>query len=329
MASSPVLCLGELLIDRLADQPGISLNDVQSWTSYPGGAPANVACGLTKLGTPVNFISCVGSDVLGAALVEFLKTVGLDLTGIQRHPTAPTRQVYVVRTGGGDRQFAGFSHPDTTLFADTRLQADLLPLNLFSGVKFLIIGTLGLAYPETAAAIHRALEIAQRQFIQVVVDVNWRPMFWPNPAIAPGVIHDLLRQVDFLKLSVEEAEWLFDTDDPGEIARQLAAAKGVLVTAGEHGCAYSFSGHQGQLPAFSVDTEDTTGAGDAFLAGFIHQLCHRGAGCLQNPVLVREIVTYAGAVGALTTTRAGAIAAQPSAKEVEAFLYLQQQSPFS
>lgn len=329
MARSLVLCLGEILIDRLADQPGLSLHAVQSWTSYPGGAPANVACGLAKLGTPVNFISCVGSDVLGTALVEFLQTLGVGRTGIQQHPTAPTRQVYIVRTEVGERHFAGFSHPDTTLFADTRLQADQLPLELFSGAQFLVMGTLGLAYPDTAAAIHRALEIAQRQITQLVVDVNWRPMFWPNPAIASGVIHDLLAQADFLKLSVQEAEWLFETHDPGEIARQLGTAKGVLVTAGEQGCAYSLLGNQGQLPAFSVDTEDTTGAGDAFLAGFIHQLCHRGTACLHDPTMVREIVTYAGAVGALTTTRAGAIAAQPSAKEVEAFLYLQQQSPHS
>ena len=327
MASSRVLCLGEILIDCLADQPGLPLQAVQSWTSYPGGAPANVACGLAKLGTPVNFISCVGSDPLGTALVEFLQTLGVGRRGIQQHPTALTRRVYVVRTELGDRHFAGFSPPDTTLFADTRLQADQLPLELFLGVQFLVIGTLGLAYPDTAAAIHRALEIAQRYVIQLVIDVNWRPMFWPNPAIAPEVIHALLTQADFLKLSVQEAEWLFETCDPGEIAHRLGTAKGVLVTAGEQGCAYSLLGNQGQLPAFSVDTEDTTGAGDAFLAGFIHQLCDRGTDCLSDPKLAREVVTYAGAVGALTTTRAGAIAAQPSAKEVEAFLYLQQQSP--
>ena len=329
MASSRVLCLGEILIDCLADQPGLSPNEVQSWTSYPGGAPANVACGLAKLGTPVNFISCVGSDVLGSALVEFLQTAGIGRISIQQHPTAPTRQVYVVRTEVGERHFAGFSHPDTTLFADTRLQADQLPSELFTGIQFLVIGTLGLAYSDTAAAIRRAVEIAQRHFIQLVIDVNWRPMFWPNPAMASGVIRPLLTQADFLKLSVQEAEWLFETYDPGKIAHQLGKSKGVLVTAGEQGCAYSLMGNQGQLPAFSVDTEDTTGAGDAFLAGFIHQLCNRGTACLQDPRLVREIVTYAGAVGALTTTRAGAIAAQPSAKEVEAFLYLQQQSPQS
>ena len=251
MASSRVLCLGEILIDCLADQPGLPPHAVQSWTSYPGGAPANVACGLAKLGTPVNFISCVGSDALGIALVEFLQTLGVGRSGIQQHPTAPTRRVYVVRTETGERHFAGFSHPDTTLFADTYLQADQLPLELFSGVQFLVMGTLGLAYPDTAAAIHRALEIAQRHVIQLIVDVNWRPMFWPDPAIAPGLIQALLTQVDFLKLSVEEAEWLFATADPEKIARQLGRPKGILVTAGEQGCAYSLSGNQGQLPAFS------------------------------------------------------------------------------
>ena len=142
MAGSRVLCLGEILIDCLADQPGLPPQAVQSWTSYPGGAPANVACGLVKLGTPVNFISCVGSDALGAALVELMQMLGVGRSGIQQHPTAPTRRVYVVRTEAGERHFAGFSHPDTTLFADTRLQADQLPLDLFSGVQFLVIGTL-------------------------------------------------------------------------------------------------------------------------------------------------------------------------------------------
>lgn len=57
-----VLCLGEILFDCLADQPGIPLNQVQSWTIYPGGALANVACGLVKLGTPTALISTVGQD---------------------------------------------------------------------------------------------------------------------------------------------------------------------------------------------------------------------------------------------------------------------------
>ncbi|NEP41938.1 MAG: carbohydrate kinase, partial [Okeania sp. SIO2H7] len=71
-----VLCLGEILFDCLADRPGIPLNQVQSWTIYPGGALANVACGLVKLGTPTALISAIGQDTEGKTLVKFLQEVG-------------------------------------------------------------------------------------------------------------------------------------------------------------------------------------------------------------------------------------------------------------
>ena len=71
---------------------------------------------------------------------------------------------------------------------------------------------------------------------------------------------------------------------------------------------------------FSVPVVDTTGAGDSFLAGLIHQLLIHGIQSLSNPETARAIVTYASAVGALTTTKPGAIASQPTATEVEAFL---------
>jgi fructokinase len=69
-----------------------------------------------------------------------------------------------------------------------------------------------------------------------------------------------------------------------------------------------------------MDVKDTTGAGDGFVAGFIHQLCQHGLKCLATPEAAKNVVKYASAVGALTTTKPGAIAAQPTASEVEAFL---------
>jgi fructokinase len=319
-----VLCLGEVLFDRLADQPGRSLEQVESWTDYPGGAPANVATALVKLGTSAAFMGCVGEDRPGEELVELLKTIGVHSTGIQRHATAPTRIVYVVRNKMGDRQFAGFGDRPTTDFADAFLQAALLPSELFVAADYLVLGTLEMAYPTTRAAIERALALAEDHFVKVILDVNWRPMFWPDPDIAKPLIHQLVKQADFLKLTDAEAEWLFDTSDPGAIAHRVGDLEGVLVTAGEQGCAYCLNQHEGKLPAFEVEVDDTTGAGDSFLAGFLHQLCKQGATVLETRESVHEIVTYASAVGALTTTRAGAIAAQPSPAEVEAFLYLQQ-----
>jgi fructokinase len=317
-----VLCLGEILFDCLADQPGRSLEQVESWTPYPGGAIANVACALAKLGTKAGFIGAVGADELGNSLVELLAEVGVDTAGVQRHPTAPTREVYVVRSEEGDREFAGFGKLNAAEFADTRLQAAQIPEVLFENAEFLVLGTLELAYPDSRGAIARAIKLAEQYDVKIVLDINWRSVFWPNPEEAKPLIKELLKKVDFLKLSEEEAQWLFNTTDAGAITYRLDSVEGVIVTAGAAGCGYCISQNEGKLPAFNVDVEDTTGAGDGFVAGFVHQLCQHGIHSLEDAETVKKIVTYSSAVGAMVAMKPGAIASQPTAAEVEAFLYL-------
>lgn len=319
MTNPQVLCLGEILWDYLADQPGEIVEQVASWTGYPGGAPANVACALVKLETPAGFIGCIGEDEPGEQLVDLLETIGVNGVGIQRH-SAPTRQIEVLRSYSGERQFAGFRGRATTEFADTHLQADLLPVELFNQTDYLVMGTLGLASPETRQAMKYALKLSERGYLKILVDVNWRPMFWNEPENAKPIILEFIQEIDFLKLSLEEAEWLFDTSDAGAIAHRHGNVEGVLVTDGNKGCSYCLSDNEGKLPAFPTNVVDTTGAGDSFVAGFLHQLCQRGIRALSDADIAQAIVIYASAVGALTTTKAGAIAAQPTAAEVRAFL---------
>lgn len=328
MPNSPqVLCLGEVLQDYIADQLGVSLTEVKSWTPYFGGAPANVACGLAKLGIPTGLISCIGTDPTGVAVLQELQTRRVDTTGIQHHPSVPTRRVYVTRTTTGEREFAGFGGLDSHAFADTQLQAAQIPPSLFQGAQYLVMGSLGLASPVTAAAMQFALKLAQAHDITVMVDVNWRPIFWKQPEQAPTVLKPWLGQANLLKLAKEEAEWLFDTPDPSAIAHwwQGQASPnqrllGVVVTAGEFGCDYWLQGKTGHVPAPPVTVVDTTGAGDSFVAGLLYQLCRLGIDNLGNPTTAQAIVTYASVCGALTCTQAGAIAAQPTAAQVEAFL---------
>ncbi len=320
MTNPRVLCLGEILFDLLANQLGRSLEQVESWTPYPGGAPANVACALVKLGTPAGFVGCVGEDEPGNTLVQLLKDVGVDSTGVQRHPTAPTRQVYVVRSETGEREFAGFGDLDTSQFADAFLDASKLPESLFENADFLVLGTLELAYPQTREAIKKALHFAEQYDVKILVDVNWRPMFWPDQSTAVPLIQELLKKIDFLKITKEEAELLFDTNDAGAITHRLGSVEGVLVTDGDKGCVYCLGEHEGQIPAFSMKVVDTTGAGDGFVAGFIHQVSQHGLKSFATFEAAKNVVKYASAVGALTTLRPGAIAAQPTAEEVELFL---------
>jgi len=320
MTMPRVLCLGEVLFDRLSNQPGHPLEAVESWTDYPGGAPANVACALVKLGTSAGFIGCVGDDERGDILVDLLKTTGVDLTGVQRHPTAPSRVVYVVRDTSGDRNFAGFGDQPPESFADAALQADHLPAHLWPGADCMVMGSLELAYNTSRQAVQQALALAAEHQTRIFVDVNRRDMFWPDPTSSRTLIQDLVERADFLKLTDEEAAWLFDTTDPRAIAQSLPKLQGVLVTAGDRGCTYWLGGHQGEQPAFEVTVADTTGAGDGFTAGIIHQLCLHQWCLPQAAARIGDMVTFASAVGALIVTQPGAIAAQPEAADVEEFL---------
>ena len=314
-----VICLGEILFDCLADELGKSVSEVTSWTPYPGGAPANVACALSKLGTPSAFIGCVGKDEPGRELIQLLESIGVDVSGVQ-YSEKPTREIYVTRTESGDRVFAGFGDRRADSFADAYLRADLLPTELFLEAEYLVLGTLELAYPQTRAAVFKALELANEHHLKIVLDVNWRPMFWLDEDEALPLIKQLWQYVDFLKLAQEEAQWLFDTADAGAIAYRLESVEGVLVSNGDAKVSYCISENEGSIEPMKVKVQETTGAGDAFLAGFIHQLDRYGVQKLSDPQVAKNTVRYACAVGGLTTTKSGAIAAQPTPEEVENFL---------
>ncbi len=315
-----IICIGEILFDYLADQLGKELKEVGSWTAYPGGAPANVACGLIKLGVSAAFIGCIGEDKSGDELVNILEKIGVNLTGIQRHKTAQTRQIYVTRSKTGERHFAGFGQMKREEFADTQLDAQQLDKSLFAQANYLVMGTLALAYPESKQAIFKAIKLAKKYQLKILIDVNWRPVFWQNLETAKALILKVLKSADFIKCSQEEAQWLFNTEEPQKIAKIFSNIQGILVTLGAKGCHYYLGKNQGIVEGFSVDVVDTTGAGDSFVAGFLSQCCRYEAEILNNAEIAKQAIIYSNAVGALTTTKAGAIAAQPSQEEVEIWL---------
>jgi fructokinase len=308
---SNIICLGEVLFDLLANQSGVSSENVTSWTALAGGAPANVACALVKMGDRSRFIGCVGNDDAGVKLAAKLADQGVDISGLQTHSTAPTRQVQVLRTADGDRIFGGFGNITTDQFADAQLSE--VPAKLFEDADFLLLGTLALSYPHSAASTWKATDLAQKHGVKIMVDINWRPTFWTSVEIAIPQIKQLLILADYVKFAREEAELIYGKTLPQDLSQYLPKAKGIFVTDGGNICEYWLDGSTGQQPAFAVNTVDTTGAGDAFVAGILHQL---GAGTK----LAVEIVRYAAAAGALTTQQPGAIDSQPTDAEILEFL---------
>lgn len=319
MIQSSVLCLGEMLWDCLADQPDRPESEVVSWTPYPGGAPANVACALTRLGTPSAFIGCLGTDEDGEKLKHVLVQNGVDTQGVQ-HSDLPTRKVYVTRTSAGERHFASFGERARDSFADTRLAAEHLSETQFEQAEFLAFGTLMMAFPDSARAVEHALELVDTAYLKILLDVNWRPVFWAEPEQATPVVLKLIDRVDVLKIAEEEAAWL-GLPTVEALLKRFDHLEGIFLTRGALGCSWQVGSNRGEHPGFEVPCVDTTGAGDAFVAALLHQLSRLPVGAWVEHA--PQVVEYASAAGALSTLKAGAIASAPTDSEVQAFLKAQ------
>jgi fructokinase len=230
-----VICLGEALIDRLGPLGGDPARD-QPVDDRLGGAPANVACGLARLGTTVAFVGRVGGDAIGADFQHLFSQRGVDTSTLQLDPSHPTRIVLVRRSGDGERQFQGFAGDQGDGFADQALQPVALP----ACARWLLVGTIPLASAQSAHALLDAVAQARSQGIALALDVNWRPTFW-DPAADPvagptqaaqSAIRPLLEQAALIKLAREEALWFFAGDDPRVISSGLPQRPDVVVTDG-------------------------------------------------------------------------------------------------
>lgn len=319
-----VLCFGEALVDRLGPPGGDPATD-QPVEDCLGGAPANVACALARLGTGSALLGRLGDDAIGAAFRELFSSRGVDTSALQWDPVRPSRTVLVRRDSAGDRSFGGFAGERGDGFADQAVEATALtaPLEeLIAAARWLLVGTIPLASEASAASLHLAQERAAAAGIPLALDVNWRPTFWPGaPEQALARIRPLLACAALLKVSAEEADWIAGSRDPQQISDSLPQGPAVLITDGPGPLSWWLGGHTGRLEAFRVPVVDTTGAGDAFLAGLLHRLC-------QEPELlacgskerVLEAMRFASACGSLVCQGAGAIDPQPTQAQVLAFL---------
>jgi fructokinase len=330
-----VLCLGEALVDRLGPPGGDPTRD-HPCDDRLGGAPANVACGLARLGTSVAYLGRLGRDGIGEAFAELFAARGVDTGALQWDDHRPSRIVLVRRDAAGERAFEGFAGgaaaAGEAVFADQALDAEALSAALgplLAAARWLLVGTLPLASPAAASALQRACRQAAAAGVPLALDVNWRPTFWDpaaDPASGPGpaalaALQPLLRQAALIKCAREEAEWLFGGSDPQAISAALPLRPAVLISDGAAPLRWWLGGAAGLLPVFAVPVVDTTGAGDAFTAGLLHGLLAQ-PGLLEGAKAeqAQQLMRFASACGALVCMGAGAIDPQPDRPAVERFL---------
>ena len=308
-----VVCLGEAIVDRLGPPGGNPAID-QPIEDCLGGAPANVACALSRLGTSVAFAGRVGKDEIGESFCKLFAERGVGTALLQRDGKRPCRIVLVRRSHNGEREFQDFAGNTGDGFADEALESICVPM-----ARWLLIGTLPLATPTSASALLSAVRQARHRGSSIALDINWRPTFWnamAHPGAGPwaeakAVIRPLLHRASLIKFSREEALWFFDTDDPGEIHLALPQRPDVVVTDGAAPVKWQLGTNSGQQPALTPpNVVDTTGAGDAFMAGLLHRW-------EDSPY---QRIRFATACGALVCAGKGGIDPQPTQTQVMDFL---------
>jgi fructokinase len=311
-----VICLGEAVINLFAFPEGSSVKDAPTFAREPGGAPANVAVALARLGVPTGFIGKAGREPFGESLLELFQVEGVDTTYFELVPNGFTSLAFVSSPTSEKQDFTLFPGADELL----RLE-DINPAYL-SSAKVLAYGSVTLGGNAREAALYAAKKASQMG-VEVAFDANLRPVLWKNKQVARDGIMAGVRTATICKMNITELELLTNTNDVFTGSRQILqqGPKLCLITDGRNGAYFNNGRHEGWVNAYLVKTVDTTGCGDAFLAGFL-------AGTLdsKHPVQelseagLRRIVSFANACAGLTATARGAIRPLPTRLAVDAFL---------
>jgi len=317
-SSVDVVCLGELLIDMFPAEMGRRLAEVSAFRPKPGGAPANVAVGLARLGCNSAFVGKVGDDAFGHHLAAVLADIGVETRGMRFDPAARTTMAFIASPDPHRNEYLFYRNPG----ADTRLRAEELDEGLLGEIKVLHFGSLRLVEEPIRSAAIAAVEIAGLEGL-VSLDVNYRPSLWPSPEAAKKAVMALLPQVDILKVNEEELLLLSGQEDPVNGGKALLemGPKLIVMTLGAGGSYFATAQGNAFVPAFEVETIDATGCGDAFVAGLLSQLIAvKSETGFPSPEHMKGILRYANATGALTAQVKGVIPALPTAEAVESFL---------
>ncbi|EPC3468855.1 aminoimidazole riboside kinase [Enterobacter asburiae] len=285
--------LGDAVVDLLPDGECRLLQ-------CPGGAPANVAVGIARLGGQSAFIGRVGDDPFGRFMAKTLADEKVDVKSMRLDPAHRTSTVVVDLDDQGERSFTFMVRPSADLFLES---ADL---PTFSAGEWLHVCSIALSAEPSRSATFEAMAAIREAGGYVSFDPNIRPDLWPDENALRRCLEQALQSADVVKLSVEELAFLTGNVEVNVGLDALMArcpARLVLVTQGKEGVIAWHDGTVKHYPATPVECVDTTGAGDAFVAGLLYGLA---AGQDLTPV-----IALAQRCGALATTAKGAMTALP------------------
>lgn len=292
-----IYAIGEVLIDFIAKEEG-KLKNVREFEKHPGGAPANVAVGLRKLGVKSGLISKVGDDPFGEFLIEKLKKEGVETKYIVKDVNRHTGIVFVQLIG---------AKPEFILYdgvAYFNLRKEEIKWDFMEDAKLLHFGSVLFAREPSRSTVFSVLRDIKGK-IPISYDVNIRLDLWKGKE--EEMLRDIkeaLKLADIVKIGDEELNYL----NKNGITLEDFSFDLVAITKGAKGSTIIHNEIRVEVPSFKVKPVDTTGAGDAFMAALLASLFYMDKlNKLEfSEEELKEVGSFANLVAALSTTKRGA-----------------------
>jgi fructokinase len=289
-----VVVIGESVVDVIVDPAGQA-------SMTPGGSPLNVAVALGRLEVPVQFMTMLGADGQGGRILAHLLDAGVEVV-----PAGPVGAATPVATA----RLAADGSADYVLEFTWNLRADV-PV---AEAGLLHAGSLALFLEPGARRVEEILAAARQRGVVVSIDPNIRPSLLPPRQDVRRRFEDLCAHADIVKLSDEDASWLYPDLTRRELVGKLLGLGVSLVglTTGADGSLLASGDHQVDIPSVPTRVVDTIGAGDAYMSGLLYQVVQRDlANTLRRPGgipdgTLRTIGTFAALTAGVTVTRRGA-----------------------
>ncbi|ENC61131.1 pfkB carbohydrate kinase family protein [Escherichia coli P0299917.5] len=303
--SAKVWVLGDAVVDLLPESDGRLL-------PCPGGAPANVAVGIARLGGTSGVIGRVGDDPFGALMQRTLLTEGVDITYLKQDEWHRTSTVLVDLNDQGERSFTFMVRPSADLFLETT------DLPCWRHGEWLHLCSIALSAEPSRTSAFTAMTAIRHAGGFVSFDPNIREDLWQDEHLLRLCLRQALQLADVVKLSEEEWRLISgktqNDRDICALAKEYEIAM-LLVTKGAEGVVVCYRGQVHHFAGMSVNCVDSTGAGDAFVAGLLTGLSSTGLSTDEREM--RRIIDLAQRCGALAVTAKGAMTALPCRQELE------------
>ncbi|TDM26817.1 carbohydrate kinase [Macrococcoides caseolyticum] len=302
--------IGEALIDFIPQTKGAALKNVAAFDTQVGGAPANVASCVAKLGKSSVLLTQLGNDAFGDLIIDTLDEIGVDTSFIQRTDEANTGLAFVSLTEDGERDFAFYRKPSADMLMN-HVEVNFTSADI---LHFCSVDLIPSAMKDTHVQVIEQMHAAGGT---VVFDPNLRFPLWPSKEALKETVLEFLPQAHIIKISDEELEFLTGSSHTDSIQSLFNGYTQVVIyTQGANGASiYTKDGCIASHPGYTVNVQDTTGAGDAFIGATIYQLLgHDAIQYIKQHAAA--ILSFSNSVGALTTTNKGAIQSLPALLDI-------------